>query len=154
MPFFALAIMKFSAITIILLSTVSKSFCHEGYYSSCDLDSKWQKIPFPGAVIRSWLQSITPIPSETKTHFANFESQEEHLVPRKAKFVTNGKLSWTRFGENYYDGWVYGHVELKRGKVEGKNLAYIYPDLETVLLGDFEKGKLLKGLASRIKGYR
>ena len=146
--------MKFSAITIILLSTVSKSFCHEGYYSSCDLDSKWQKIPFRGAVVRSWLQSITPISSEAKTHFAKFESREEHLVPPKATNVTTGKVTWTRFGENYYDGWIYGRVEWKRGKVEGKNLAYIYPDLETVLLGDFKKGKLVAGLASKIKGYR
>ena len=48
-------------------------------------------------------------------------------------------------------GWITGQVD-SRGELSGDNIAFIYPDLTTAILGRFERGVLVSGLPGRITG--
>ena len=47
-------------------------------------------------------------------------------------------------------GWIYGLVDSETGQFTGDNIAYIYPDLVTCLVGKFEQGRLVEGRPSCI----
>ena len=47
-------------------------------------------------------------------------------------------------------GWIYGQVDTETGQFTGDNIAYIYPDLLTCLVGKFEQGRLVEGRPSCI----
>ena len=48
-------------------------------------------------------------------------------------------------------GWLVGHAD-GRGELTGDNIAFMYPDFSTAILGRFDKGILVRGKAARITG--
>ena len=48
-------------------------------------------------------------------------------------------------------GWLTGQLD-SRGEMTGDNIAFIYPDLSTAILGRFDRGVLVSGLPGRITG--
>ena len=50
-------------------------------------------------------------------------------------------------------GWIYGHVN-DEGLFTGDDIAYIYPDIRTAIVGKFERGLLVKGQAAEVVGER
>ena len=48
---------------------------------------------------------------------------------------------------------MYGNVD-SDGEFSGNDVAYIFPDLSTVISGKFEKGVLVEGRARKVKGFR
>jgi len=50
-------------------------------------------------------------------------------------------------------GWLYGEVD-ELGEFSGDNIAYIYQDLNTALLGNFQKGLMVSGREVDIIGFR
>ena len=61
-------------------------------------------------------------------------------------------LTWRIHGKGKFDGWLYGPTI--EGQFTGDNIAYIYQDLTTAILGTFDHGKLVAGKAATIKAYR
>ena len=53
------------------------------------------------------------------------------------------------WGGNPY-GHLHGMIDEKDGKISGDNIAYIYPDMETVLLGRFEDRLMKDGQESEV----
>ena len=47
-------------------------------------------------------------------------------------------------------GWLYGQVDSQTGQFTGGDIAYVYPDLLTCVVGKFEQGRLIKGAPSCI----
>ena len=47
-------------------------------------------------------------------------------------------------------GWIYGLVDRETGQFTGNEIAYIYPDLLTCLVGKFEQGRMIEGRPSCI----
>ena len=48
--------------------------------------------------------------------------------------------------------WLYGTLD-SRGKCSGKRNAFLYPDLNTVLLGNFEEDKVIEAHESFVMGH-
>lgn len=48
-------------------------------------------------------------------------------------------------------GWLVGPVD-ERGDFTGDNIAYLYPDFSTAILGQFHQGQLVRGKAARVSG--
>ena len=67
-------------------------------------------------------------------------------------FSTTGPtgIVWEKFGNEALDGWLYGH--LKDDRV--KSIAYIYSDLRTAFVGDFEGKTMVEARATRISQIR
>jgi len=63
-------------------------------------------------------------------------------------------LKWSKFGPDPYDGWLYGRFDAVTKNFVGNNVAYIYEDLQTVILGKFLNDELQYGKPARIKAYR
>ncbi len=62
-------------------------------------------------------------------------------------------ITWRIHGKGKFDGWFYGPT-VDDGQFSGDNIAYIYQDLTTVILGTFQNGVLVAGKEARIKAYR
>ena len=60
-------------------------------------------------------------------------------------------LAWKSFGNGLNDGWLYGYIHPKS---TGDDIAYIYDDFKTVIMGNFENGTLLSGTKAKITAYR
>ena len=60
-------------------------------------------------------------------------------------------LAWKAFGTNPNDGWLYGYIHPKS---TGNDIAYIYDDFSTVIIGKFDNGILQNGTKSTIKAYK
>ena len=50
-------------------------------------------------------------------------------------------------------GVIYGHVD-EHGEMTGDNIAFIYPDMRTAIMGKFEKGKLISGKEVEVVAMR
>ena len=48
-------------------------------------------------------------------------------------------------------GWLVGPVD-QQGDFTGDNIAYLYPDLSTAILGQFYRGQLVRGQAATVSG--
>ena len=48
-------------------------------------------------------------------------------------------------------GWLVGPVD-DHGDFSGDNIAFLYPDFSTAILGHFQKGILVRGKAARVTG--
>ena len=48
-------------------------------------------------------------------------------------------------------GWITGQVD-RGGELTGDNIAFLYPDLTTAILGTFQRGVLVSGVPGRITG--
>ena len=62
----------------------------------------------------------------------------------------NDTLVWKAFGNRFSDGWLYGNSM----EMTGNQIAYIYDDFETAILGHFSNGKLVNGTTARVKAFR
>ena len=62
----------------------------------------------------------------------------------------NDTLVWKAFGNRFSDGWLYGNSM----EMTGNQIAYIYEDYETAILGQFSKGKLVNGTTARVNAFR
>ncbi len=68
------------------------------------------------------------------------------------------KISWYRDGHRVGyaweskagGGWVCGKVN-EEGQLSGDEMAYLYPDKYTAIVGSFRKGTLVRGSESRLK---
>ena len=49
--------------------------------------------------------------------------------------------------------WLVGHLDTA-GQMTGSDLAFLYPDLRTALVGRFKNGELLLAFHSRVVGIR
>ena len=47
-------------------------------------------------------------------------------------------------------GFVVGQVD-ERGNLSGPNISYIYPDLNTMIVGEFKNSQLISGLEAELK---
>ena len=65
----------------------------------------------------------------------------------------NGKPFGTCWKLFRWGGCVVGRVD-EDGELTGPDLAYIYPDLTTVLVGTFKKGELVSGQVSSLASVR
>ncbi len=61
-------------------------------------------------------------------------------------------LAWEQFGEDPLTGYVYG--KFTPGNVTGYNIAFVYPDMRTALVGQFKDKKMVSARASRITKTR
>ena len=48
-------------------------------------------------------------------------------------------------------GWLVGPVD-DHGEFSGANIAFLYPDFSTAILGEFQEGQLVRGKAARVSG--
>ena len=62
-------------------------------------------------------------------------------------------VGWRKRGDSRLDGYLYGKID-STGEIQGDDVLFIYPDLETGLLGMFEKGELVQGRVVEIVGER
>ena len=58
---------------------------------------------------------------------------------------------FTSYGDGELNGWLYGELS---APWSGDNLAFIYPDYKTVLIGRFANSVMIAARETRIKGYR
>ena len=65
----------------------------------------------------------------------------------------NGKPFGTCWKPFRWGGCVVGRVD-SDGELTGPDLAYVYPDLTTALVGSFEKGELVAGQVSSLVSIR
>ncbi|TRY64354.1 hypothetical protein TCAL_03641 [Tigriopus californicus] len=65
----------------------------------------------------------------------------------------NGQITGPMWRFVVGNGAIYGIAD-ENGRLTGKRIAFIYPDLETVYLGEFDNGIMVKGQQSAITGYR
>lgn len=76
-------------------------------------------------------------------------------VDDENKNAKKKRRSWSEHGYQTAEGWLYGDFEVGPGKaVNGDNLAYVYSDYSTAIVGRFENGDLVEGRESRITAYR
>jgi hypothetical protein len=67
-----------------------------------------------------------------------------------------------QLGDSFTDGWIYGLYEVNDNSCQndnppeltGKDLAYIYPDFRTVIIGEWNDGIMQSGTESEIVAYR
>eukprot|EP00096_Caligus_rogercresseyi_P007963 TRINITY_DN2617_c0_g1_i1.p1 TRINITY_DN2617_c0_g1~~TRINITY_DN2617_c0_g1_i1.p1 ORF type:complete len:716 (-),score=86.93 TRINITY_DN2617_c0_g1_i1:114-2261(-) len=96
-------------------------------------------------LVRRWGRLISDTKNNCSTKIfpgLSFVGNYERGVPigPSWRFLPGGGLL---YGDN-----IQGH------EFTGDNLAYVYPDLETTILGRFEKGVLIKGREALLKGVR
>ena len=63
-------------------------------------------------------------------------------------------IFWEKNGPIRNDGWLYGNVNKKHGPFTGDNIAYIYSDLKTALVGTFNDSVMIAARETKIIGYR
>ena len=49
--------------------------------------------------------------------------------------------------------WLVGHLDTA-GQMTGSDVAFLYPDLSTALVGQFENGKLVSAFHSKVISFR
>ena len=81
------------------------------------------------------------------TGSSHFKLQCPHCMYR------NGKPFGTCWKPFRWGGCVVGRVD-SDGELTGPDLAYVYPDLTTALVGSFEKGELVAGQVSSLVSVR
>jgi len=64
------------------------------------------------------------------------------------------RIKWVTFGPEPYDGWLYGKFDPATKKFVGNKVAYIYHDLQTVIIGKFVNDELQYGRPAKVKAYR
>ena len=140
-----------------------KNTCHEN-------DTSWNKNNI-GAQIRRWLDTLNvdvgPMKTPADYHIAFIPNVRtiKSDDPQKrldiiAKLNENtgvpiGK-AWKSFGHKgsrFHDGFLYGTPNSKM-EFTGKNIAWIYPDFETVLIGEFFNGTMIAAKQSKILAER
>lgn len=65
----------------------------------------------------------------------------------------NGQITGPMWRFVVGNGTIHGIAD-ENGRLTGNRIAYIYPDLETVYLGEFDNGIMVKAQQSTITGYR
>ena len=62
---------------------------------------------------------------------------------------SRGKLSGPVWISQLGGGWLHGVVD-HRGEMTGQQIMYIYPDLNTVLWGEFSRGLMVRAVHTRL----
>ena len=65
----------------------------------------------------------------------------------------NGKPHGVCWRELLGGGWLHGRVN-DAGHFTGHEIAYVYPDLKTAIVGQFERGLLIRGQAAEVVGEK
>ena len=61
-----------------------------------------------------------------------------------------GKFWAGMISGTYQNAFLHGEINENDGTISGNKIAYIYPDMETVLLGKFKDRKMIDAQESRI----
>jgi hypothetical protein len=146
-----------NVIIIQICSTAAQAKPDFWAYSSCNVETAW-KTGY-GPPIRSWINSLVPtfdtndttIKRSLASHFVEVSNVlQVDLVMQSGQ---PGSLTWKAFGLRQVDGWLYGNVQGGL-RMTGHNIAYIYSDFKTVIIGRFRSGMLLNGTEAQITAYR
>ena len=130
----------------------------EDFSPLCLLKDHNNWIEGSGAPIQSWIQSMVPTfnaKDNPNSHTIGIHIKFQYQNTPRVDLIVRGSnknetLVWKAFGSRFSDGWLYGNsVEMT-----GNQIAYIYDDFETAILGHFSKGKLVNGTTAIIKAYR
>ena len=87
-------------------------------------------------------------------------SVDEDGIATPVAVTSSAGISWERFGTEKIDGWVYGKFKLGPknsdavNHVTGDEVAYIYPDMRTALVGQFVDKKMVSARATKITHTR
>ena len=129
-------------------------------YSPCTDASSW--IEGNGPPLHSWIRGLVPTfdPSRKAGGLGAYfvlgpEGSHARLIVQKPGDLTS--LVWKAYGPDRLDGWLYGKVNLSNSKAaefSGNDVAYVYSDFATALLGQFEKGVMLNATSAKITAYR
>lgn len=80
-----------------------------------------------------------------------WHNPEEDLI---LKSITNNKteVSWIAYSQEVVTGWLYGKINVQDRN--GIDVAYVYPDFKTAIMGNWTNGELRQGKTVKVKGYR
>ena len=133
----------------------------EQFVSSCEIDTEWRRGGEEiGLMIKSWIQSIVAT-SGNQVPKTKVSMDEKRSRVMEVGNYSEGKLdglAWKRYchdchdQEVIHDGWLYGRAN--RGEMNGSNIVYLYQDLYTVLIGQFEKGKMVQAKEELVAAHQ
>ena len=160
-----------------VLGEYFSSVCHQNVESTCSQEgfsTTWNKKNV-GKHLKQWIQSVSISQQKDdlkgNLHGSKYvqilkkEDDDDVLTMIANAECKNGRISGKPLGkvwkipnthsqQQFRDGFFYGALDTIDGRFSGDDVAFIFPDMKTVLVGKFREGYMVAGRESKIIAER